>query len=251
MSLIRSVSTGALALGLVFGSAATAGAQVAGVVHDPLNMAELVRNGVREEHNLAATTTLVHQNLTQLRNEAANLTSAPAAFRGQLTSDLRSLGSVMDGAQGVSMKDRNYASQFSDSFPTYKPGANFSTAYSAWSTNTRTAALRALQAAGITARSDATMAQNMERLAERSDTATGALSAAQVGNNISLQMSEQLAKLRMLQQAQVQSETAFYLNANGTSAGAVQAANGGDLKAWLARSKDFRSNQIRNRSVTP
>ncbi len=234
------LSTPVAAVALTIALTSSADAQLGPIpVFDASNFAKNMASAANTGATLLKTSQLVLDDIQHLKNEALNLQVAPATIKPQLNADLTQLGQILDVSQNTSFQSGTYALSFSKAFTNYQPGINFTDAYSTWSTNTQNAALAALQAAGYTANGDATMTANLHALAARTDSSQGALSALQVGNNISLQLAEQLAKLRTLQEAQIQSESAYYLNYERTSAGAEHQASRQDLDSWFALSSKY------------
>ena len=224
------------AVAVAIGSAGPTNAQLGGIVFDPTNHATALANE-------AQTIAQLIQQATTLKNQLNALQSglSPAVVtqllndRNAFQQQFQQLGSLLDKGLQVPGAEVSTANTFSTFFPAFTAEKDYVALYQTWAANTRQAAARQIQTGGLVdSQSSATFAQQMANLAQQANTPQDISKATQVGNNIALAAVEQLEKLKQLQSAQAQSESAFYANYTASSAAAGKANDLQVLRAWAS-----------------
>lgn len=229
----------AISMFVVAGAVGTAGpsaAQFGGIVFDPTNHATLLANEAQTIAQLISQAKVLQNQLTALQSGLN-----PAVIqqllndRNTFQNQFQQLGTLLDQGLSVSGSEVSTANQFTTIFPSFTAGKDYVALYQTWAANTRLAAARQIQTgAVIDQQSSATFAQQMANLAQQANTPQDVSKAAQIGNNIALATVEQLEKMKQLQSAQAQSESAFYANFTAASSGATKSNDLQVIRAWAA-----------------
>lgn len=206
-SRITSFTLGAAALSLAL--AAPADAQFGGIVYDPTNYAQNVLTAARSLQQINNQITQIQNQAQSLINQARNLTSLPtntlSSFRQSIDRTRQLINQAQQIAYNVADVDRVFSQRYpAGSLTGTSQGDLVSSAQSRWHD-----ALASYQDA---LRTSATVAGNIDdtrtqvgTLVDASQSATGALQAAQAGNQLLALQTRQLADLTAMLSAQARS----------------------------------------------
>ena len=203
----RAMLAGALAASSMIGitAATPAHAQFGGIVYDPTNYAQNVLTAARSLQQINNQIQQIQQQATSLTNEARNLASLPFSSLQQLQQQVQRTQQLLGEAQRIAYDVQNVQQAFNGR---YKGGALTGThaqmvanANARWedSVGAFEDALRVQ--AGVVGNIDGARTA-MNGLVSSSQSATGALQAAQAGNQLLALQSQQLADLTALVAAQ-------------------------------------------------
>lgn len=195
---------------------ATAPAAFAGSVAGNGGATEVTQllNNVELVGQTAQQIQMVQNQLTQLMNEAKNLTASPMQIWGQAQADLNQLAGLVQQGQSLSYAAQNIDQLFKQQFPGYSStpaGANggFSSKYQSWSRTALDSINSALNAAGMQASQFATERAAVQSIQGISAGSPGALQAIQAGNMIASSQVDQLQKLRQIMMSQQQAQASY------------------------------------------
>ena len=203
----RAMLAGAIATSSMIGitAATPAHAQVGGVVYDPTNYAQNVLTAARSLSQINNQIQQIQQAATSLTNEARNLASLPFSSLQQLQQQVQRTQQLLGEAQRIAYDVRQVQQAFNGR---YRGGALTGThvqmvanANARWedSVGAFEDALRVQ--AGVVGNIDGARTA-MNGLVSSSQSATGALQAAQAGNQLLALQSQQIADLTALVAAQ-------------------------------------------------
>jgi len=203
----RAIMAGVLTTSSVIGitAAAPAYAQFGGIVYDPTNYAQNVLTAARSLQQINNQITQIQNQARSLINEARNLTSLPFSSLQQLQQQVQRTQQLLGEAQRIAFDVQNVQQAFNGR---YKGAALTGThaqmvdnANARWedSVGAFEDALRVQ--AGVVGNIDGART-SMNGLVSASQSATGALQAAQAGNQLLALQSQQLADLTALVAAQ-------------------------------------------------
>lgn len=203
----RAVVAGAIATSSIIGitAAAPAHAQFGGIVYDPTNYAQNVLTAARSLQQVNNQIQQIQNQATSLINEARNLASLPFNSLQQLQQQVQRTQQLLGQAQRIAYDVQNIQQAFTDR---YKGAALTGTnaqmvanANARWqdSVGAFEDALRVQ--AGVVGNIDGART-TMDGLVSSSQSATGALQAAQAGNQLLALQSQQLSDLTALLAAQ-------------------------------------------------
>ncbi len=191
----------ALLVGVVF-SFFTAAAQAqffGGVVFDPTNYTQNVLTAVRELQQVNNQIAMLQNQATSLANQARNLASLPYSVLSQLDQSITATSSLLTQAQRIAYDVNAIDQAFNQTYP-----ASYSASTSSQQllTDARTRWQNSLVAfqdamrvqAGVVKNLDSTKSQ-IDGLVGASQSATGALQAAQSGNQLVALQTKQLTDL--------------------------------------------------------
>ncbi|MGC4251430.1 MAG: P-type conjugative transfer protein TrbJ [Sphingobium sp.] len=200
MPLRRAFMAGVLASTAVVPTlvAAPAQAQFGGIVYDPTNYASNVLQAARALQQINNQIQQIQQQATSLINEARNLASLPLSTVDTLQQQVRQTQQLLGQAQRIAYDVRDIQSAFTDRYKgTALTGTNaqmIANANSRWEDSVG-AFQDALQVqAGVVGNIDGART-TMNGLVSASQSATGALQAAQAGNQLLALQSQQFADL--------------------------------------------------------
>jgi len=196
----RAMLAGAIATsGMIGITAATpAHAQFGGIVYDPTNYAQNVLTAARSLQQINNQIQQIQQQATSLINEARNLASLPLSTVDTLQQQVRQTQQLLGEAQRIAYDVQDIQSAFTDRYKgTALTGTNaqmIANANARWEDSVG-AFQDALQVqAGVVGNIDGART-TMNSLVSASQSATGALQAAQAGNQLLALQSQQLADL--------------------------------------------------------
>jgi P-type conjugative transfer protein TrbJ len=178
--------------------AAPAHAQFGGIVYDPTNYASNVLQAARALQQINNQIQQIQQQATSLINEARNLASLPLSTVDTLQQQVRQTQQLLGEAQRIAWDVRDIQSAFTDRYKgAALTGSNaqmIANANARWEDSVG-AFQDALQVqAGVVGNIEGARA-TMNSLVSASQSATGALQAAQAGNQLLALQSQQLADL--------------------------------------------------------
>ena len=184
---------------------APAHAQFGGIVYDPTNYASNVMQAARALEQINNQIQSLQNEATSLLNQARNLTSLPlsqlAELQGQFQRTQQLLGQAQRLAYDVQQVDQLFQQKYRGTNLTGSDQALVDDAKGRWQ-NSVAAFEDALKVqAGVVGNIDGSR-QTMDRLVNASQSADGALQAAQAGNQLIALQSRQLADLTALVAAQ-------------------------------------------------
>ena len=196
----RAMLAGAIATSSMVGitAATPAHAQFGGIVYDPTNYAQNVLTAARSLQQINNQIQQIQQQATSLINEAKNLASLPLSTVDVLQQQVRQTQQLLGQAQRIAYDVQNIQSAFTDRYKgTALTGSNaqmIANANARWEDSVG-AFQDALQVqAGVVGNIDGARS-TMNSLVSASQSATGALQAAQAGNQLLALQSQQLADL--------------------------------------------------------
>ncbi len=200
----RLALSGAAALAFVVASV-PANAQFGGIVYDPSNYAQNVLTAARSLEQINNQIQQIQNQATSLINEAKNLASMPFSTVAQLQAQVQRTQQLLSSAQRIAYDVQS----IDQAFTTQYKGASLSStdqslvdgAKDRWS-NSVAAFEDALKVqAGVVGNIDGARS-TMNSLVTASQSSSGALQAAQAGNQLLALQSQQLADLTALMAAQ-------------------------------------------------
>ncbi|WP_425262591.1 P-type conjugative transfer protein TrbJ [Sphingobium cyanobacteriorum] len=177
---------------------APAYAQFGGIVYDPSNYAQNVLTAARTLEQINNQIRQLQNQATSLINEARNLASLPTSVLAPLQQQIRQTQQLIGQAQRISTDVQQLQTQFESQYKslnlTGTQASMVQGAESRWQ-NSVAAFEDALKVqAGAVGNIEGTR-QSIETLLTASQSATGALQAAQAGNQLLAVQSQQLADL--------------------------------------------------------
>jgi len=210
-SLLRRVAmAGVLATSSVLGVAAlNTPAQAQMIVKDPTNYAQNVLQAARALEQINNQIASLQNEAQSLLNEARNLTSLPLnqlqEVQTQFQRTQQLLGQAQRLAYDVQQIDRSFAQNYRGTNLSGSDRQLVADAQSRWQTSVAAFEDALKVQAGVVGNIDGSRA-SLERLVTASQSATGALQAAQAGNQLVALQSQQLADLTALMAAQGRAE---------------------------------------------
>jgi P-type conjugative transfer protein TrbJ len=225
-----SLIAGAAALSI---TAASVPARAQWIVFDPTNYAQNILTAARELQQVNNEIQMLENQATSLINQARNLASLPYSSLTQLQQQITRTQQLLAQAQGIAYSVSTIDQAFTQTYPqAYASGTSSQQLLADAQTRWRNA-LSGFQdtmrvQAGVVANLDTTRSQ-ISALVSSSQSATGALQAAQSGNQLVALQTTQLADLTALMasvaraqsleasrtletQAQAQAQTNNFLN---------------------------------------
>lgn len=192
-----------LATGPMF--AAPADAQFSGIVYDPSNYAQNVLTAARALQQINNQIQLIQQQAASLANQARNLSSLPFSSLRQLQQQVRRTQQLLGGAQRIAFNVQSIQQAFADR---YKGAALSDTnaqmvanANARWEDSVGAFEDALKVQAGVVGNIDEAGA-SMGNIVSASQSATGALQAAQAGNQLLALQSQQLSDMTAVIAAQ-------------------------------------------------
>lgn len=173
-------------------------AQFGGIVYDPSNYAQNVLTAARTLEQINNQIRQLQNQATSLINEARNLASLPTSVLAPLQQQIRQTQALIAQAQGMATSVQQLQTQFESQYKnlnlTGSQAAMVQGAETRWQ-NSVAAFEDALKVqAGAVGNIEGTR-QSIETLLMASQSATGALQAAQAGNQLLAVQSQQLSDL--------------------------------------------------------
>ena len=197
---VRPLRCGIAAVALSVASV-PASAQFGGIVYDPTNYAQNVLTASRALEQINNQIQQLQNQATQLINEARNLETLPTSSLAQLQSQVQRTQQLLSGAQKIAYDVQS----IDQAFTTQYRGASISAsdqslvdgARERWETSVGAFEDALKTQAGVVGNIDGAR-QTMSSLVTASQSATGALQAAQAGNQLLALQSQQLSDLAAL-----------------------------------------------------
>ena len=201
---ITKLTVGATALALVLSSPADA--QFGGIVYDPTNYAQNVLTAARSLQQINNQITQIQNQAQSLINQARNLTNLPTSVLSSIQQDIDRTRALIAQAQQIAYRVQDIDQVFSQRYPSGSLSGSSSGTLVA---NAQTRWTDALAAYQDSLRTGATVAGNLDSTRNQASTlvtasqgATGALQAAQAGNQLIALETRQLADLTAMLAAQ-------------------------------------------------
>jgi P-type conjugative transfer protein TrbJ len=237
-SLRRLTLSGASALLIAF-AAAPAHAQLGGIVYDPSNYSQNVLTAARTLQQINHQIRSLQNEAEGLINDAKNLASLPFSSLAELQSQVRQTQQLLSNAQRIAYSvqsiDQAFGSRYRPDNLSASDKALVANARARWE-DTVAAFEDALKVqAGVVGNIEGSRGV-MDRLVGSSQSASGALQAAQAGNQLLALQARQLADLTALVAAQGRAQS---LEAAQRAAAQDQARE--QLRRFLAPGSGYRS----------
>jgi P-type conjugative transfer protein TrbJ len=200
----RLATSGAIAVALS-SAAVPAQAQFGGIVYDPSNYAQNVLTAARALEQINNQIQQIQNQATSLVNEARNLASLPFSTVAQLQAQVQRTQQLLSGAQRIAYDvqaiDQAFTAKYQGASMSASDQSLVGDAKERWQ-NSVAAFEDALKVqAGVVGNIDGARS-TMNTLVTSSQSAAGALQAAQAGNQLLALQSQQLADLTALMAAQ-------------------------------------------------
>lgn len=196
--LVRALMLGAATATLAGSMAAPTHAQVGGIVHDPRNYAQNILTAARTLEQINNQIGMLQNQATSLMNEAKNLTSLPVstleALQAQVDQTRQLLGEAQRIAYDVSSIQSGFEARYKGAALAGPQAALVANAEARWKDSVGAFEDALKVQAGIVTNIGGTR-QSITTLVGASQSATGALQAAQAGNQILAIQSQQLSDL--------------------------------------------------------
>jgi P-type conjugative transfer protein TrbJ len=182
----------------VIGTSAPAAAQVGGIVHDPRNYAQNILTAARTLEQINNQISMLQNQATSLVNEARNLTSLPVStlqdLQGQVDRTRQLLGEAQRVAFDVGDIQTAFDARYKGAALSGSQAAMVANAEARWNDSVGAFQDAMKVQAGVVTNMGVTR-QSIGTLVSASQSATGALQAAQAGNQILAVQSQQLSDL--------------------------------------------------------
>lgn len=179
-------------------TAAPAAAQIGGIVHDPRNYSQNILTAARTLEQINNQIKQLQNQATSLMNEARNLTGLPISTLGTLQAQVdqtrQLLGEAQRIAYDVTSVQQSFGNRYKGSALAAPQAALVANAEARWNDSVGAFEDAMKVQAGIVANMGGTKA-SIATLVGASQSATGALQAAQAGNQILAVQSQQLSDL--------------------------------------------------------
>jgi P-type conjugative transfer protein TrbJ len=180
------------------GTSAPAAAQVGGIVHDPRNYAQNILTAARTLEQINNQISMLQNQATSLANEARNLTSLPVSTLQELQSQVDRTRQLLGQAQRVAFDVGDIQTAFDARYKgaalSGSQAAMVANAEARWNDSVGAFQDAMKVQAGVVTNMGVTR-QSIGTLVSASQSATGALQAAQAGNQILAVQSQQLSDL--------------------------------------------------------
>lgn len=189
--------------------AAPASAQVGGIVHDPRNYSQNILTAARTLEQINNQIKQLQNQATSLLNEARNLQSLPVSTLGELQAQIDQTRQLLTEAEGIAYDVADIRKGFEQRYK----GTAFSGPASALVANAEARWKDSVGAFEDAMKVQAGIVSNMggtrtsiSTVVSASQSATGALQAAQAGNQLLAIQSQQIADLAAVMSAQGRAE---------------------------------------------
>ena len=189
--------------------AAPASAQVGGIVHDPRNYSQNILTAARTLEQINNQIKQLQNQATSLLNEARNLQSLPTSTLGELQAQIDQTKQLLSEAEGIAYDVADIRKGFEQRYK----GTAFSGPTSALVANAEARWKDSVGAFEDAMKVQAGIVSNMggtrtsiSTVVGASQSATGALQAAQAGNQLLAIQSQQIADLAAVMTAQGRAE---------------------------------------------
>lgn len=207
---IRKKISGVLAVALLATTSLPAEAQFGGIVYDPTNYTQNVLTAARALEQINNQIQSLQNQATSLVNQARNLAALPVSQVAQLQAQVRRTQQLLASAQHIAFDvqavDQAFSANYRGASMSASDQALVDGARARWS-NSVGAFEDALKVqAGVVGNIDGARG-TMNTLVTASQSATGALQAAQAGNQLLALQSQQLADLTAMMAAQSRAQS--------------------------------------------
>jgi P-type conjugative transfer protein TrbJ len=193
---LRSLAAASAVALILCGSAAPASAQL--TVFDPTNFSQNVLTAARELQQINNQITMLTNQATSLVNQARNLANLPMSTLTQLQSSIAQTQSLLGQAQNIAFNvqriEQAYSTSYGSAAGTGSTTAMVANAQTRWQ-NSVAAFEDSLKVQAGVVGNIPTNSSAMTSLVTASQSATGALQAAQAGNQLLALQSQQLSDL--------------------------------------------------------
>jgi len=200
---------------------APASAQIGGIVHDPRNYAQNILTAARTLEQINNQIKQLQNQATSLANEGRNLTSLPVStlqeLQGQVDRTRELLGEAQRVAFDVGDIQKAFEARYKGSALSAPQAALVANAEARWNDSVGAFQDAMKVQAGVVTNMGATR-QSIGTLVTASQSATGALQAAQAGNQLLALQSQQLGDLAAALAAQGRAEMLDAARAAATEA---------------------------------
>ena len=194
----RLLATVALSLPLVLSPLVTPPASAQWIVFDPNNFSQNILTAARELQQINNQIQMLTNQAQSLVNQAKNLASLPMSMLAQLQSTIARTQSLLAQAQNISFNVRQIQNTYSSTYgaaPTTGSNATlFAAAQTRWQNSVGAFEDSLKVQAGVVG-NISTNSSAMTSLVSASQSASGALQAAQAGNQLLALQSQQLSDL--------------------------------------------------------
>lgn len=238
-SLRRALLAGVVSLTALAGPVLTspAQAQFGGVVYDPTNYAQNVLTAARSLEQINNQIRQLQNQATSLINEARNLESLPLTVLEPLRKQIGQTQKLIRQAQGMAYDVREIETQFAQQYKsldlTQPQRAMVAGAQTRWQTSVGAFEDALKIQASVVGNIDGAR-QSIDSLVTASQSATGALQAAQAGNQLLALQSQQLSDLIASVAAMGRAQS---LDAAGSAASKAQARE--QMRRFLAPGRGY------------
>jgi len=202
---IRKRITAMLVVSLLATSSLPAAAQFGGIVYDPTNYAQNLLTATRSLQQVENQITQIQNQTAQLMNEARNLASLPTSLLSQLQAQVQRTQQLLNSAQKIAYDvqsiDQAFTANYRGASMTASDQALVDGARSRWETSVGAFEDALKTQATVVGNIDGARS-TMTSLVTASQSASGALQAAQAGNQLLALQSQQLSDLAALLAAQ-------------------------------------------------
>lgn len=214
-----------------------ASAQIGGIVHDPRNYAQNILTAARTLEQINNQIRMLQNQATSLVNEARNLQSLPLDMLDLFQQQIRQTQELLAQAQGIAFDvqaiEREFGAQYKDIDLSASQRALVDGAEGRWRSSVAAFEDALKVQAGAVGNIEG--ARNaVQSLVTASQSATGALQAAQAGNQLLALQSQQLADLTATLAALGRAQS---LDAAGSAAARAQARE--QLRRFLGSSRGY------------
>ena len=215
-----SVLAFAVALALVASPTATVG-QMA--VIDAANLVQTTISALKAIESVINEVEMIANQVKQIENMVKNTQNyGRGVWDTETLPRLLRLGQVIEQEQAIAYTMTNVDGLFRQRYPGYRPVADWSREYDAWTRTTLDTLRGAFNSVHLHAEDFATEQGRIQALQGLSDSAEGRMQVLQLGNMMAGEQLQQLVKLRQLMMAQVNAQTVYM--ANQTNRDAQRAA---------------------------
>jgi P-type conjugative transfer protein TrbJ len=198
----------ALAVALPNASAPPASAQMA--VIDPTNLVQNILTAARALEQISNQVTQIQQQAESLVNEARNLTSLPLSTLSTLQNQVQRTQQLLSQAQRIAFSVQQIEQQFGSQYSAIDMSASDRAladgALERWRNSVAAFQDSLRIQAGVVGNIDGAR-NTMDQLVSASQNATGALQAAQAGNQLLALQSQQISDLTALMAAQARADS--------------------------------------------
>ncbi|MFC3784721.1 P-type conjugative transfer protein TrbJ [Sphingopyxis italica] len=210
-NIVRAVAAAALVLLPVSGAmlAVPASAQLGGIVHDPRNYSQNILTAARTLEQINNQIKQLQNQATSLMNEAKNLNSLPTSTLGTLEAQVDQTRQLLAQAEGIAFNvsdiQKGFEARYKGGALTGSAAEMVANAEARWKDSVGAFEDAMKVQAGIVTNMGRTRT-SISTIVGASQSATGALQAAQAGNQLLAIQSQQIADLAAVMSAQGRAE---------------------------------------------